>query len=153
MAYWVLALVPVVTLLHVLLTGDSARLPHLLLQYTLLLPVGLMGLFFAAGHLFNARYVAEHIGWPTGNPFQTELGYANLAIAALGILALWLQGTFWIAPIVAVTVFYWGAFAVHRAEKQGGNHHPGNAGWVYYYDLALPALLWALWLWERAHPA
>jgi hypothetical protein len=141
MAFIALALVPLATLVHLLVGGPGASVAHLLLQYTLLFPVGLMGLYFAAGHWFNSRLVAEHIGWPAENPFQLELGYANLAVAALGLLALWVRGSFWLAPIVAVSLFYWGAFAVHVAEKRKGNHHPGNAGWVLPYDLALPALL------------
>lgn len=153
MAFLFLVLVPIVTLIQVRFTGDSSHLPHLLLQYMLLLPVGLMGSFFALGHLYNSKYVAQHIGWPTGNPFQIELGYANLAIAVLGLLALWIQGSFWLATIVAVSIFYWGAFSVHLAEKRRGNQNPGNAGWVYYYDLVLPGLLWLLWLWQQVQAA
>ena len=39
------------------------------------------------GHTFAADEVAESIGWPTGNPFQTEVAVANLAIGTLGILS------------------------------------------------------------------
>jgi hypothetical protein len=37
-----------------------------------------IGGFF--GHFFISDSVAESIGWPTGNPFQLEVGFANLAV-------------------------------------------------------------------------
>jgi hypothetical protein len=43
-----------------------------------------IGGFF--GHVFLSDQVAESIGWPTGNPFQLEVGVANLAIGILGIV-------------------------------------------------------------------
>ena len=45
-----------------------------------------IGGFF--GHFFISDSVAESIGWPTGNPFQLEVGFANLAVGILGIVAM-----------------------------------------------------------------
>jgi hypothetical protein len=45
-----------------------------------------IGGFF--GHVFISDPVAESIGWPTGNPFQLEVGVANLALGILGIVAM-----------------------------------------------------------------
>lgn len=45
-----------------------------------------IGGFF--GHFFLSDLVAESIGWPKGNPFQLEVGFANLAIGILGALAM-----------------------------------------------------------------
>jgi hypothetical protein len=45
-----------------------------------------IGGFF--GHVFISDSVAESIGWPTGNPFQLEVGFANLAVGILGIGAM-----------------------------------------------------------------
>lgn len=44
-----------------------------------------IGGFF--GHFFISDSVAKSIGWPTGNLFQLEVGFANLAIGILGIIA------------------------------------------------------------------
>src|SRR4029450_6049960 len=41
-----------------------------------------IGGFF--GHFFISDSVAKSIGWPTGNPFQLEVGFANLAIGITG---------------------------------------------------------------------
>jgi hypothetical protein len=45
-----------------------------------------IGGFF--GHFFISDSVAQSIGWPTGNPFQLEVGFANLAVGILGIVAM-----------------------------------------------------------------
>jgi hypothetical protein len=45
-----------------------------------------IGGFF--GHFFISDTVAESIGWPTGNPFQLEVAFANLAVGILGIVAM-----------------------------------------------------------------
>ena len=44
---------------------------------------GIVSFFF---HTFQAERLAESIGWPAGNPFQTEVAVANLAIGILGFL-------------------------------------------------------------------
>jgi 4-amino-4-deoxy-L-arabinose transferase-like glycosyltransferase len=85
---------------------------------------GIGGIF---GHLFIADSVAESIGWPTGNPFQFEVGFANLAVGILGIIAMGRRDGFREATVIAVTVFGVGATIVHvRDIIQTGNLAPGN---------------------------
>ncbi len=61
-----------------------------------------IGGFF--GHFFLSDLVAESIGWPKGNPFQLEVGFANLAIGILGALAMGRRDGFREATVIAVTV-------------------------------------------------
>jgi hypothetical protein len=61
-----------------------------------------VGGFF--GHFFISDSVAESIGWPTGNPFQLEVGFANLAVGILGIVAMGRRDGFREATVIAVTV-------------------------------------------------
>jgi hypothetical protein len=85
---------------------------------------GIGGLF---GHVFISDSVAESIGWPTGNPFQLEVGFANLAIGILGIIAMGRRDGFREATVIAVTVFGVGATIVHVSDIiQTGNLAPGN---------------------------
>ncbi len=67
------------------------RLAEILLLWFLVINTGLGGLYAFMGHTFAANEVAESIGWPTGNPFQTEVAVANLAIGTLGILSYWIR--------------------------------------------------------------
>jgi 4-amino-4-deoxy-L-arabinose transferase-like glycosyltransferase len=84
-----------------------------------------IGGFF--GHVFISDSVAESIGWPTGNPFQLEVGFANLAIGILGIVAMGRRDGFREATVIAVTVFGVGATIVHVSDIiDTGNLAPGN---------------------------
>ena len=84
-----------------------------------------IGGFF--GHYFISDSVAESIGWPTGNPFQLEVGFANLAVGILGIVAMGRRDGFREATVIAVTVFGVGATIVHARDIiETGNLAPGN---------------------------
>ena len=86
---------------------------------------GGIGGFF--GHLFISDSVADSIGWPTGNPFQLEVGFANLAVGILGIVAMSRRDGFREATVIAVTVFGVGATVVHVMDViESGNLAPGN---------------------------
>jgi hypothetical protein len=85
--------------------------------------------------------VAESIGWPTGNPFQLEVGFANLAVGILGIVAMGRRDGFREATVVAVTVFGVGATIVHAMDIVAtGNLAPGNT-MQNVGNLLKPALL------------
>jgi Family of unknown function (DUF6790) len=87
-----------------------------------------IGGFF--GHFFITDSVAESIGWPTGNPFQLEVGIANLAVGILGIVAMGRRDGFREATVIAVTVFGVGAdrrpcHGYHRVRQSSSSeYHP-----------------------------
>jgi len=84
-----------------------------------------IGGFF--GHFFISDSVAKSIGRPTGNPFQLEVGFANLAIGILGIVAMGRRDGFREATVIAVTVFGVGATIVHVSDIiDTSNMAPGN---------------------------
>jgi 4-amino-4-deoxy-L-arabinose transferase-like glycosyltransferase len=84
-----------------------------------------IGGFF--GHVFLSDQVAESIGWPTGNPFQLEVGVANLALGILGIVAMSRRDGFREATVITVTVLGVGATVVHAMDVvESGNLAPGN---------------------------
>jgi 4-amino-4-deoxy-L-arabinose transferase-like glycosyltransferase len=84
-----------------------------------------IGGFF--GHFFMSDTVAESIGWPSGNPFQLEVGFANLAVGILGIVAMGRRDGFREATVIAATVFGVGATIVHVMDViETGNLAPGN---------------------------
>jgi 4-amino-4-deoxy-L-arabinose transferase-like glycosyltransferase len=84
-----------------------------------------IGGFF--GHFFISDSVAESVGWPAGNPFQLEVGFANLAVGILGIVAMGRRDGFREATVIAVTVFGVGATIVHVSDiVETGNLAPGN---------------------------
>src|SRR3954452_19933328 len=107
--------------------------------------VGGPGIIGFSGHVFNADQVAESIGWPKGNPFQYEVGIANLSYGVLGIACSWIHGDFWTATVIGYSVFLWGDAIGHvRQMVQEKNFAPGNAGAVFGLDILVPAALYAL---------
>jgi hypothetical protein len=128
----------------------AKRIAEILLLWLLVINTGLGGLYAFSGHLFAANEVAESIGWPTGNPFQTEVAVANLAIATLGILSYCIRGNFWTAAVIATSVWLLGAAAIHVSEMVGAdNYNPGNAGVIFYMDIIGPLLLISLLVYSR----
>ena len=93
------------------------------------------------GHVFISDPVAESIGWPTGNPFQLEVGMANLAVGILGIVAMGRRDGFREATVIAATVLGVGATLVHAMDViESGNLAPGNTV-QNISNLLRPALL------------
>jgi hypothetical protein len=116
-----------------------------LLRNALVFLVGVPGIVGATGHIFNADQVAESIGWPKGNPFQYEVGVANLSYGILGIMCSWIDGAFWTATVIGFSVFLWGAAIGHVREMvKERNFNPGNAGLVFWMDLLIPSALYLL---------
>ena len=100
---------------------------ELFLLYMLGIGVGANGIGGFSGHLFASDQVAEAIGWPTGNPFQLEVGFANLALGVLGVLAIHRRDGLREATVISATVFSVGATVVHIMDiLKTGNLAPGN---------------------------
>lgn len=111
------------------------------LVYLFSLGVAGSGIAGFAGHLFFSDLVAEFIGWPVGNPFQLEVGFANLALGALGLIASGRRDGFREATVIAVSVFALGATVVHIVDFiQTDNLAPGNS-LQNISNLLKPALL------------
>ena len=137
--------------LHLWLTRSAgwqaARVVEVSLLYFLAGAWGVGGALLALPHILVPDYVAGYVGWEAGSPFQVELGFASLGTSLVGILCIWLRGWFWLAPIVAKSVFLLGAAYVHISDiLEQGNLAPGNAGPVLFYDVALPLIVLSLFV-------
>lgn len=104
-----------------------ARRIELFTLYLLAISVGANGLGGAFGHLFLSDLIAEGVGWPTGSPFQLEMGFANLLVGVLGLMAINRRDGFRTATIIATTILGVGATIVHLMDiAAAGNLAPGN---------------------------
>src|SRR5215210_4764615 len=104
------------------------------------------------GHMLFAEQVAESIGWPAGNPYQTEVAVANLAVGTLGILCYWIRGNFWTAAVIVTAIWLLGAATIHLKEiVVAGNYNPGNGGLVFILDILSPLLLIVLLIYTGLH--
>ena len=125
----------------------APRVVEVLLLYLLCVLWGFGGVLLSIPHILTPDPIAESIGWEPGSPFQVELGFASLGTSIVGILCIWHRGWFWLAPIVARSVFLLGAAYVHLEDiVLHGNYSPGNAGPVLFYDILVPVLAGSLFV-------
>ena len=89
------------------------RILEIFLLYFLVIGYGFGSIWGFVGHTFLADQVAESIGWAAGSPFQTELAFYHLGFGILGILAVWIRGSFLTAVALGKSVFAYGAAFVH----------------------------------------
>jgi hypothetical protein len=133
----------------------QGRIAEILLQWLLVVTVGLVSVVFFIAHTVFAKSTAAGIGWPAGNPFQSEVAVANLTIGTLGILCYWIRGNFWIATVIAFSLQWLGSGVVHiRSIAVEANYAPNNAGLTFYLDILMPVLLIALlvyYLYAKRH--
>jgi hypothetical protein len=120
----------------------ASRIAEVLLLWLLVINVGIGGVFGFIGHTVFADRAAASIGWPAGNPFQTEVGIANLAFGVVGILCYWFRDHFWLATVIMSSVFQLGAAVGHiRQIIVANNWSPNNAGPALWADIAFPIIL------------
>jgi hypothetical protein len=112
------------------------------LVWFLVVWAGIGGVFTFLSHTLLADQTARAIGWPAGNPFQSEVAVANLVVGVLGILCYRIRGNFWSATVIATSVWLLGDAVVHIHDiVVDRNYHPGNAGLPFYFDILLPLSL------------
>jgi hypothetical protein len=131
----------------------AARMLEIFLIWWMVVAVGVSAVFGAMFHLFDGPDTAREIGFTNGDGgFQTEVGFADLAIGVLGILCARYRDGFLLAAILAVSVSYLGDFYGHLHQTAiHDNHAPDNTGLLLWSDLVLPLVAIALYaLRERA---
>jgi hypothetical protein len=130
------------------------RLLDLLIRWSFGVAVGAGAVFGFVGHTFEARQVAEQIGFPPGNPFQWEVAWANLGVGVVALIAA-RRRDFWWPTAILNAIFLWGAAWGHIYQLVvNGNHHPYNSGAILYTDLLVPAAVLVMLLahrWVEAH--
>ena len=143
---WILAIsVPAAIHLRSARHHDRSRRYEIVLMYVLGVS-GAIGMFNVVMHTVFANSVAASIGWPAGNPFQTEVAFANLAIGIVGFACFW-RYDFWLPAAVAKSVFAWGAGLTHVLDMaETGNVAPNNVGPILVWDFLLPVVIIALFI-------
>ena len=128
----------------------KGQLAEIFLLWLLVIGVGIGGIFAFIGHTVFADTTAASIGWPAGNPFQSEVAVANLTVGVLGILCYWMRGNFWNATVIGFAVWWLGDAVVHiRSIVVSANYAPNNAGVTFYLAIIFPVLLSALLVYYR----
>lgn len=122
-----------------------------LLRWFLFFSIGASFLYNAVMHTVFGKMAASFIGW-ADSPFQLEVGFASLGFAAVGFLATWRGFEMRLAAVLGPALFLWGAAGGHIYQMvTAGNFAPGNAGIIFWTDILLPVIGFALLWLQRRH--
>jgi hypothetical protein len=121
-----------------------------LVAYFLLFSIGFSFFYNFVMHTFFGEMAARFIGW-ADSPFQAEVGFASLGFAVVGFLAFRRSFDLRLAAVVGPALFLLGAAGGHLYQMiAAGNFAPGNAGVIFYTDILIPLIGFALlWLQHR----
>lgn len=109
--------------------------------------IGVNGIVTASGHLLFPKPVADSIGWPSGTPWQWEVGLTSLGLGVCGVISPMFDRPFWLATILIASIFLLGAAVGHvREVVVEKNWSPGNAGAILYTDVLIPVLVLTLYV-------
>lgn len=74
-------------IIHVVLMRkrSAKKVIEVVLLYLLVISVGAGALISGFWHVFNGPTTAKMIGWPSGSPFQYEVGVADMAFGLIGV--------------------------------------------------------------------
>jgi hypothetical protein len=141
-------------LLHVSISKapkTAGNVLRLLLLYAFVLDVGVIGFVFGfIPHIFFADEAARLIGWPTGSPFQFEVGIHDGAWGILGFLCVWIGGGFWLATGLGWALFMLGATVGHVHQMLlESNYAPYNFLTIFSDGFIAVWLLVLLYAWHR----
>jgi hypothetical protein len=138
---------------------NRASVIESLLSWFVFWTIGVLYFYNAIFHVFFGQLAAHFIGWED-SPFQLEVGMASLGFAVVGFLAAFGSFDLRLAAIIGPGIFMLGAAAGHVYQMiTAHNFTPGNAGIIFWSDIFLPLLGFALlWLqrwasrWHRYKP-
>jgi hypothetical protein len=132
--------------LVIVLAGDVDDWKVSTLKAGLTWLIGVNGIITGIGHMLMPAPIAASIGWPTSR-FQWEVGLADLSYGVAGVMAPSFDRGFWLATIVVFSIFMLGAAVGHiRSMVAERDFAPGNAGYIFWYDIAAPILLIVLYV-------
>lgn len=115
MFFYLLLVLVAVAAIHAAVTRrrSTTTLAELLLIYLLAGYCGVAQLGMGIAALVAPAEVAAHMGVPAGNPIQLWTSFLLLGMAAIGILSIWLRGSYLVAPVVGWSIFFLGATYAH----------------------------------------
>jgi hypothetical protein len=123
-----------------------AYFPERLMNWLLLLSVGVMNLWAGLFHVFAPEMSARSIGWQD-SPFHFEIGVSDIAIGIVAIASFWRSLEFKAAVVGYITLFFIGVAVGHvRQAIIAGNMASNNFGLLLVITVAivimLPILYW-----------
>ncbi len=142
----------IVALVRTLLRIRYGRIAHRVISpayvlwgETLFWSVGIGFIVFGVMHAYFQGFAAPPIGWKP-SPFEYELGWFEIGLGVVALLAWWRGYEFRLAATLIFAIFSLAAAVQHVDEiVRLHNYAPGNAGITLWFgDIFLPLLLLVL---------
>lgn len=104
--------------------------------------IGIWFVYTGILHAYFQHIVAPSIGWQP-SPFEYELGWMEIPLGAVAMMALWRGSEFRLAATIVVATFALAAAAQHLQQMICcSNYAESNAGPVLWFaDIFIPAIL------------
>jgi len=105
-------------LVHLAITGfdvSASVICSVFLLHQFVVTSGLIGVLGFYINVCIAKRTAENLGWP-GGPFQIKYGFAQLGVGVMGVLSIWLRGTFWAGTLITLYIYGASGLWTHTAE-------------------------------------
>lgn len=107
--------------------------------------IGWAGIGAGISHLFFSDSISRSIGFEK-SPFEVEVGFAGLAFGVTGVLAGSFEKEYWLAIIIASSVYRVGCGLGHvRSIVRSRNYAINNTA-ILIIDFVVPAFLVAAYL-------
>ena len=111
-----------------------------LLDWLLLLPIGVGYTWAGIFHVFFPDIAAQSIGWQV-SPFEFEIGVADMAIGITAIISFWQRLPFKAAVVIYIVLFNLGVTVGHLRDAMAGNLAANNFGLLLVITIAELAIL------------
>jgi hypothetical protein len=104
--------------------------------------VGIAYIYAGIFHAYFQQIAAPSIGWQP-SPFEYELGWMEIGLGFVAVLALWRGFEFRLASTIVFVIFSLAAAAQHIQQLVCcRNYAPDNAGLILWFgDIFVPLLL------------
>jgi hypothetical protein len=109
--------------------------------------VGWAGVGAGVAHIFFGKQISKSIGFEH-NPYEFEVGVADLAMGIVGLMASAYSPAFWLAVIWVSSLFRVGCGIGHVREIVMRRNYAVNNTVILFINFGVPAfLLWAYYAW------
>lgn len=99
------------------------------------------GIFAAFFQAFYPARTAADIGF-TLSPFLFEVAMANFGMAVAAFMGIFWRGRYLLGPVIANTIFIYGAAYGHFVQAAQGNTAPYNGGiFLWAGDIIIPTII------------
>ncbi|MGC4025115.1 MAG: hypothetical protein QM744_08120 [Mesorhizobium sp.] len=123
-----------------------------LLDWMLLLGIGVSYVWSGIFHVFFPNVAASSIGW-ANSPFQFEIGVADIAIGIAAIVSFWRGLEFKSAVVIYIALFCFGVAVGHFYQAAAAHDYAANNFGLLLIITLIQMVALPYWLWKSQQEA